>query len=67
MKPIWYFVGLLLSIVGAVILITGIYEIIRPPLRQTIMYELHTAVWWGAIMLIIGLLFFLKYRAAKVE
>ena len=67
MKPIWYFVGLLLAVVGALILITGIYEFIRPPARQTIMYELHSAVWWGAIMLVIGLLFFLKNRAAKIE
>ena len=31
MKPIWYFVGLILSIMGALIMVSGIYHLINPP------------------------------------
>ena len=31
MKPIWYFVGLILLVMGTLILLSGIYHLISPP------------------------------------
>ena len=47
MKPIWYFVGLILLVMGGLILITGIYQVINPPERITILAETHPNIWWG--------------------
>jgi len=41
MRPIWYFVGLLLTIIGVMILGAGVYDLFFPPARQTILAEMH--------------------------
>lgn len=59
MKPIWYFVGLILLVMGTIILLTGIYEAINPPAISKVLSETHPDIWWGAVMVIFGgLLFF---------
>lgn len=66
MKPIWHFVGLLLLLMGAIILSSGIYQWIRPPAHPTVLANLHSGIWWGAIMVIAGLIFrvtSLKHKA----
>ncbi|HTR81057.1 MAG TPA: hypothetical protein VMM58_05445 [Bacteroidota bacterium] len=62
MKPIWYFVGLILVIMGALIMLTGIYHIIYPPEVKKIMGDIHPDIWWGAIMTAFGLTMYLKTR-----
>jgi hypothetical protein len=57
MKSIWYFVGLLLTIMGAIITISAVYSLINPPAQQKIFSSLHPDLWWGLIMLVFGLLF----------
>jgi divalent metal cation (Fe/Co/Zn/Cd) transporter len=67
MKPIWYFVGLLLLAFGILIFITGIYFLITPPSHPTVLGETHPSVWWGAIMIIAGGIFLIKNWKVKVE
>jgi drug/metabolite transporter (DMT)-like permease len=67
MKPIWYFVGLLLLALGILVFITGIYFLISPPLHQTILGETHPSIWWGAIMIVAGGIFLIKNWNVKVE
>ena len=67
MKPIWYFVGLFLSVTGVIVLASGIYDLYNPPLQKTVLAELHPGVWWGGIILLSGLLFFLVNRKKTVE
>ena len=62
MKPIWYFVGLILLIIGVLITVTGIYLIFNPPAVQTVLGETHPDIWWGAMMTIFGLGMYLKTR-----
>jgi O-antigen/teichoic acid export membrane protein len=67
MKPIWYFVGLMLSAMGVVVLLAGIANYISPPPRLTVLHQLHPELWWGLIMIIAGLLFFFLNRKPKGE
>jgi hypothetical protein len=52
MIPVWFFVGLLLGIYGVLILASGLSEWSHPP--PTVLAELHTPVWWGALLTVIG-------------
>ena len=67
MKPIWYFVGLFLTATGAIVLASGIYDLISPPAQTTVLAETHPGIWWGAVILVSGLLFFLFNRKRTVE
>lgn len=62
---IWFFTGLCLGVNGALILATGIYEILYPPADKVVLYGLHANVWWGAFLLIVGLYFSLRHSPAR--
>ena len=62
---IWFFIGISLAVNGAIICGTGIYELISPPEHQVVLYNLHANVWWGAVLLILGLIFSLRFSPAK--
>jgi len=66
MKPIWYFVGWILTIMGGIIFLTGIYYLISPASSHTVLANLHPNVWWGAIMLVAGIIFLWTNRDATV-
>ncbi len=44
---------------------TGIYELVSPPANQVVLYNLHANVWWGAVLLILGLFFSLRFSPAR--
>jgi hypothetical protein len=67
MKPIWYFVGLMLSAMGAVVLVAGIANYLSPPSRQTVLSQLHPELWWGSLMIVVGLVFFFLNRKPRTE
>jgi divalent metal cation (Fe/Co/Zn/Cd) transporter len=50
--PVWFFVGVILSIYGVLIFVTGIYGLFHPP--STVLANLHAGVWWGALLMIVG-------------
>ena len=52
MIPVWFFVGVILLIYGVLILATGLYEFSQPP--ATVLAYLHPAVWWGALLTLVG-------------
>jgi hypothetical protein len=62
MKPIWYFVGLILLVTGALILCSGLYQIFNPPIIKTVLAETRPNLWWGAFMILFGGAMFLKTR-----
>lgn len=66
-KSIWYFVGLLLLTVGSIIFLTGIYLLISSSQRSTVLADLHPDVWWGAFMIVIGVIFLLTNKKVKNE
>lgn len=62
MKPIWYFVGLVLLAMGGIVFLSGLYTLIFRVQHKTALAHLHPDLWWGAIMVIAGTIFFLKNK-----
>ena len=67
MKSIWYFVGLLLTIMGAIIAISAVYSLFHPPAQPKIFSHMHPDLWWGIVMLAFGLLFAICNRRNTTE
>lgn len=53
--PIWLFIGGLLALYGLIIALSGLYNWWNPPARPMALAHFHADVWWGLLMLIIGL------------
>jgi hypothetical protein len=62
---IWFFIGVSLAVNGAVIVARGIYELVSPPDHQVVLYNLHANIWWGGILLILGVFFSLRFSPAR--
>ena len=58
--PVWFFVGVLLFIYGLLILVSGLTEWSHPP--DTVLSNLHAAVWWGALLVVLGGIYCLMFR-----
>jgi hypothetical protein len=67
MKPIWYFVGLFLIIMGILVLGNGIYDLLVPPERATVLAELHPGIWWGMVVLAVGGLYYGVNRKKRID
>ncbi len=63
MIPVWFFVGMLLLVYGILIFIEGVREWSHPP--HTVLANLHPPVWWGILLVIMGLIFTLKHFPRK--
>lgn len=66
MKPIWFFVGLILLVMGGIIFLTGLYQLVNPPTVKTVLDETHPSIWWGIIMVVFGGAMFFKTRNEAV-
>ena len=62
---IWFFIGSLLTIYGVLILGYGLYSLVTPPLQPTVLAELHADVWWGAVLLVLGLIYSFTHSPRK--
>ena len=60
--PIWFFIGLSLLVNGALICGAGLYELVRPPEHQVVLYNLHASIWWGALLLLVGAGYCLRFK-----
>ena len=63
MIPVWFFVGVTLFVYGVLILATGIHEFSHPP--TTVLANLHPALWWGALLVVIGGIYVYVYLPRK--
>lgn len=52
---IWFFVGTILTVYGVLIMGAGIYDLVAGIERQTVLANLHAGIWWGALLLVLGL------------
>ena len=59
---IWFFIGVLLTIYGALIFGYGVYEYVTGTLANVVLKELHAPLWWGAGMLAVGLFYGIKFK-----
>ena len=65
MIAIWFFIGISLAVNGALILSAGIYQVLNPPANPVVLFNLHANVWWGAALLILGLIYCIRYAPGK--
>jgi len=61
--PPWFFVGVLFLIYGSLILASGLAEWSHPP--DTQLSYLHAPVWWGGLMVVVGLIYTLAFRPRR--
>ena len=65
MLSIWFFIGVLLLAYGILILGAGIYEYISPPEHPLVLAELHAGIWWGGLLIVMGLFYTVKFRPGR--
>jgi hypothetical protein len=66
MISIWFFIGISLAVNGALILAAGIYQVVDPPANPgVVLFNLHANVWWGAILLAIGLGYCVRFAPRR--
>lgn len=54
---LWFFIGLLLDIYGVLILGVSLRDLSAPPQRQVVLANLHAGIWWGALLIVLGLIY----------
>ncbi len=61
---IWFLIGLQLVIFGVLIAGAGIEQLLSPPPADqlTVLSGLHAGIWWGGIMLLLGLFYTVRFR-----
>jgi hypothetical protein len=62
---IWFFIGLSLLVNGILILAAGIWELLNPPENPVVLFNLHASVWWGAVLLIVGLVYCVRFAPGR--
>lgn len=68
MISIWFFIGVSLAMNGALILAAGIYQLMNPPLQpEVVLFSLHANVWWGALLLVVGLAYCSRYWPSRAR
>jgi hypothetical protein len=66
MISIWFFIGISLAVNGALILAAGIYQLVNPPaVPDVVLFNLHAGVWWGAVLLVVGLVYCVKFAPRR--
>jgi hypothetical protein len=64
---IWFFIGISLLVNGVLISGAGVWEVLHPPANPVVLFNLHANVWWGAILLIIGVVYCLQFRPGRAK
>jgi len=62
---IWFFIGVLLTVYGAMIFGDGVIDLATGRVPQVVLSNLHAPVWWGALLLILGLFYSIRFRPGR--
>jgi len=62
---VWFVIGLLLIVYGLMIMGAGVYDYFVPPANPVVMNELHAPIWWGGLLLVMGLFYSIKFTPKK--
>ncbi len=63
---IWFFIGLILLIYGIIVFGAGIYGLFNPSFgADVVLHQLHSDIWWGALLVILGLVYIFKFKPGK--
>ena len=63
--PIWFFIGSILLIYGALIFGQGLYHLFHPPERVLVLSEYHPDIWWGLLLLLLGGFYCFKFSPRR--
>ena len=66
MLSIWFFVGVLLAIYGALILVEGVRHF-NSQEAPVAMAHLHLPVWWGIGLLALGGIYVVRFRPGRTK
>lgn len=65
---IWFIIGSLLTIYGIIIFGMSIYYLFNPENgSHVVLGNLHAGVWWGVLLLIIGVSYVTYFRPGKIK
>jgi len=62
---IWFFIGVLLTVYGAMIFGDGVFDLATGQLPNVVLKNLHAPVWWGGMLLILGLFYGIRFRPGR--
>jgi hypothetical protein len=63
---IWFFIGTQLLIYGFIIFVANVWETYHPTMhREIVLKGLNFGIWWGLLLLVIGLVYFISFRPWK--
>ena len=59
---IWFFIGAVLLLYGVIILGAGLFDLAAPGAgHQVALAGLHARIWWGALLLGVGAIYFVHF------
>lgn len=65
---IWFFIGVLLVVYGAMILGAGVFEWTTGSYPAGVqLNSLHAPVWWGALLAALGVFYAVKFRPRRAR
>ena len=67
MVSIWFLIGILLVAYGVLITGAGLYEYFVPPAEPPALSSLHAGIWWGALVLAIGVFYCWHFHPGKTR
>ena len=67
MVSIWFLIGLLLTAYGVLITAAGVYQELAPPAQPQVLANLHAGIWWGLLILAIGLFYCWHFQPRKTK
>ena len=67
MVSIWFLIGLLLTAYGVLITAAGVYQELVPPEQAPVLADLHAGIWWGFLILAIGLFYCWHFQPRKTK
>ena len=57
--PVWFFIGLLLTIYGILLTVAGLYQILHPPGK--VLEQYHPTLWAGIALFLWGIAYVILF------
>ena len=67
LKTIWYFVGIVLTLMGALVMLAAVIDLFRSTPPRTVLGDLRPGLWWGGLMILTGVIYLLKNKDKVVK
>jgi hypothetical protein len=67
MISVWFFIGALLLIYGVLIAAAGLYDLATTPEHPVVLANLHAGIWWGALLIVLGGFYSIRFRPGRSQ